>query len=101
MTTRKTYPAKGPGERRRYGFNWTPRRLGTEQIITVNAVVTAGTIVLQDFDVMDVDNSLPGQGTTHVITGGAHGENASVQLTVTTDTGQILTQTVHHPIRNK
>lgn len=101
MSTRKVYPAKGPGERRRYGFNWTPRRLGTEQITNINAVVTAGTVVLEDFDVMDVDNALPGQGTTHVLSGGVHGENASVLLTATTESGQILTQTVYHPIRNK
>lgn len=97
----KVYPAKDPDETLKYGFNWSPRNIGTERIILVSTTVEAGTVVVMSSAVEDVPNARDGQGTTHIISGGANGETARIKLHAETNGGSILEQTVYLPIRQK
>ena len=98
---RKVYPTKAPAETLKYGFNWSPRNIGTERIIAPTATVVSGTITVDEIAVADVPNARTGQGTVYTISGGADGEMAELLLEITTDAGSVLQQTVYLPIRPK
>lgn len=100
---KKVYPPKDPQETLPYGFNWSPRDIGSQRIVTINATVVSGTITIPTSQVGEVPGAQSGQGTVHVISGGADGEMAEIRLTATTDAvpANIMEQTVYLPIRQK
>lgn len=98
---RKVYPHKDPDEVLKYGFNWSPRNIGTERITIFNATVQTGSITIQQTAVAEVPNARDGQGTTFTVSGGADGEMCEILLQATTDAGSILQATVYLPIRQK
>jgi hypothetical protein len=98
---KKIYEAKSPGETLKYGFNWSPKNLGTERIIVADATVQEGTVVVLQTSVEDVPNARDGQGVMYTITGGANGEMAKILLEIETDAGSKAQQTVYLPVRQK
>lgn len=100
---KKIYPAKDPDEVLKYGFNWTPRNIGTEVITTINITIVAGAILVLDSAVEEVPNARTGQGTTFILSGGVNGEMCELLLHVETDAvpPSVLEQTVYLPIRSK
>lgn len=100
---KKIYPAKDPQETLPYGFNWSPRNLGTETLTVVTATVLSGTVSVLSSEVRnDVPGAREGQGTVHVISGGVDGEMAEILLHVENAAGTIeMDQTVYLPIRQK
>lgn len=101
MALKKIYHPKHPVEVRKYGFNWSPKDIGTEVIVDIAADVIDGNCVAEIAVVGDVPNAIEGQGTHHVISGGIDGETCEVRLTATTDAvpPSVLVATVYHPIR--
>jgi len=100
---KKVYPAKDPQETLYYGFNWTPRNIGSEQIVTVTCTPLAGTAVIDACGVAEIPGARSGQGTVFVLSGGVHGEMTEILLHVETDATppSIMEQTVYVPIRQK
>ena len=103
MSDRKIYPPKAPNEVLRYGYNWSPKNIGSEQIVDIDATVISGGVSVLANTVEDVPNAREGQGTVHVISGGTLGELAEILLTATTDAvpPSVLQQTVYIPIQPK
>ncbi len=105
---RKVYPPKDPDETLPYGFNWTPRNIGEQQITSIDVDIVSGTIT-NPSNAVDTDGSVigarQGQGSVHVFAGGTPGETCEILYTVETDggppTGSLLQQTVYLPIREK
>jgi hypothetical protein len=95
----KQWPSKSPGEVLKYGFNWSPRNIGTERIIIAGATVQEGSVSVLQTAVDDVPNARDGQGTVYTISGGTDGQTAKLLLECTTDAGTELEQTVYLPIR--
>jgi hypothetical protein len=98
---RKLYPPKSPAEVLKYGFNWSPRNIGTERITIANATVVTGTCTVLQTAVADVPGARDGQGTIYTISGGADGEVCELFLEARTDAGSDLEATVFLPIRQK
>lgn len=98
---RKIWPAKDPDESLRYGFNWSPRNIGVDTILTIDVTVVSGTVVHVASEVANVPNARTGQGTIHRFSGGTAGEMNEILLQITTSGGDTLQETVCLPIRNK
>lgn len=98
---KKIYPSKDPDEILKYGFNWTPRNIGTERIILASTQVLGGGVTVLSSAVADVPNARDGQGTVHTVSGGTDGQTAEIKLHIETDAGSVLEQTVYIPIRQK
>lgn len=96
---KKIYKPKGPAERLSYGYNWSPRNIGSEQIVDVDCTVHEGTVVIENCGVVDIPNARTGQGTMFTASGGAAGEMNKITITVTTDAAHILEAEVYLPIR--
>lgn len=98
---KKVYPTKGSAETLKYGFNWTPRDIGTERIILFDVTVISGGVNVLVKTVEDVPNARTGQGTTFVVEGGIPGDPAELLLHAETNAvpPSILEQTVYIPIR--
>jgi len=100
---KKIWPAKDPQENPSlpYGFNWTPRNIGTQQIVSIDTTVISGSVTVDASTVAEIPNARTGQGTAHVFSGGVDGEMCELLLTATTEDGSVMQQTVYLPIRQK
>lgn len=99
--TRKQWPAKDPSAIARYGFNWSPKNLGSDTISSVTCNVISGSAVCTSSTVGEVPNALPGQGTIHRLSGGVDGEICEILLHIVTSSLDEFDQTVYLPIRNQ
>jgi hypothetical protein len=98
---KKIYDAKSPGEKLKYGYNWSPMNIGVEVLVTVDATVVDGSAVITSTAVEDVPNARDGQGQVFILQGGVDGEMTEILLEALTDEGSEMEQTVFVPIRQK
>jgi hypothetical protein len=79
------------------GFNWTPKRWGDDEILTITAVVVSGTVAVASSAVADpgeVPGARPGQGTIHWLTGGTADAESTIRLRAVTRDGRTEDQTM-------
>ena len=93
--TAKIWPFKDPKEVLDYGFDWSPRALGAETIITSTAVVKSGSVVVNSHGV-----NADGHTTTTWLSGGVAGEVCTIFILANT-TSRVLDQTVTINIQNR
>jgi hypothetical protein len=79
----KAWPPKGPHEVLNYGFDWSPRELGSA-IDSTTCVVKTGDVVVESHDQGPVEDAPAGSGTITILSGGTLGSKAVLYLTVTT-----------------
>lgn len=98
---KKVYPSKSSAETLKYGFNWSPRDIGSERIILFDVSVISGGVTILAQTVEDVPNARTGQGTTFVVSGGTPGDAAELLLHIETNAvpPSVLEETVYIPIR--
>jgi hypothetical protein len=97
----KKWPFKDPDEVLDYGFNWTPRDLGTDTIVTTTATVVSGTVVVDSHTVDVVPGASTGQGTRTWLSGGTEGETCELNLHAITAAGRELEQSIQIPIKKR
>lgn len=92
----KTWPNKDPDEVLDYGFDWTPRGIGTDTIADTTAVVEVGSVVV-DSHTIDSD----GKNTTTWLSGGTEGEKCSIVLRAMTAEGRHMDETLVIKIKTR
>lgn len=92
----KTWPNKDPDEVLDYGFDWSPRGLGSDTISNSSAVVEVGSVVVDEHTI-DSD----GKNTTTWLSGGTEGEKCSIVLRAMTVKGRLLDETLTIRIKTR
>lgn len=93
----KSWPAKDPNEILNYGFDWRPRGLGDDKIISTTAVVQEGTVEVDDHFITDAE----GKDTTTYLSGGTDGTKCSILLRAKTQGGLSLDETMTIKIKTR
>lgn len=92
----KNWPAKDPNEILDYGFDWSPRGLEGDTIVSFTATVQEGTVVVDD------SSFSPTSFTTVTwLSGGVDGETCKVLLRLTTVLGRTLDETMTIKIKSR
>lgn len=92
----KNWPAKDPNEILDYGFDWSPRGLDGDTIVSFTSSVVEGTVVVDD------SSFSPTSFTTVTwLSGGAEGETCKVLLRLTTALGRTLDETMTIKIKSR
>lgn len=105
----KSWPPKDPNEVLEYGFNWSPRGLGTDTITAATGTVVVGGadadtpagLVADSTDVGIVEGAATGQGTVTWLSGGVAGTTCEILLRVQTEAGRTLDQTMTIKIKDR
>lgn len=97
----KKWPDKDPDEVLDYGFNWSPRGLRDDVILTVEAEVVEGSVGVDSTYVAPVEGAEAAQGTITWLSGGTAGETCLIVLHVVTRDGRHLDQTIKIKIKDR
>ena len=92
----KTWPAKDPNEILDYGYDWSPRGLEGDTIVSFTSTVESGTVVVDD-SVFEASNFT----TITWLSGGTEGETCKVLLRLTTALGRVLDETLSIKIKSR
>lgn len=93
----KSWPDKDPDDVADYGFNWTPKGLGTDTITATSAVVVtpdSSNVQVGQHSVGIVDGADDKQGTVTWLSGGVDNTTATIRLRITTSSGRQFDQTM-------
>lgn len=92
----KTWPPKDPNEVLDYAFDWSPRGLEGDTIVSFTSAVESGTVVVDD------SQFEPDKFTTVTwLSGGTEGETCKILLRLTTTLGRVLDETLSIKIKSR
>lgn len=97
----KKWPPKDKDERLNYGFDWSPRDIGTAVITETTAVVLIGTVVVDVHGPAEVEGVASGKGTETWLMGGTPGETNTILLHAKTNGGHELEETITIKIKER
>lgn len=99
----KTWPPKDPDEVLDYGFDWSPRDLGSDTIVTTTAVTVDGDVVVDSHGVGEIEGGIPesAQATVTWLSGGTAGTTCQVLLHALTAAGRELEETLKIKIKER
>lgn len=97
----KTWPFKDPQEVLDYGFDWAPRDLGDDIIVTTTAVVVEGDVVVDSHHTGTIEGGTAGQSTVTWLSGGTADTECLIQLHAITAEGRELEQLMKIKIKER
>lgn len=88
------WPPKDPDEILDYPFDWSPRGLDGDTIVTTTAVRQSGDVIISAHAAGEVEGVPTGLGTVTWLRGGSDGTESQILLRAVTTAGRTLEETV-------